>query len=897
MVCLLLALCLPAAGVSTDTPITTVGAPRNWKELRDLIESAPKVNITELVVTESFNFSDYDFGVSLPCSVHVIIRAEGQVTWDIAPDMHCESKEGEYACSFFQVNARAHLELRGALTLKRAKNVALSVKSQGYLQMNGTTVKDCHTPKGGAAIFADGTGSDGTGSVVETFNVTFLNNTAMNNGGAVMLTAYAKGSFEQSYFGSNVCMNEGGAIFAGQHSRLNLTDTRVESNCGYMGSGAVLLEQGSSATILRSYFLKNRAGHTNAGAKGGAITLFGGAYALIDSSDFANNTAEEGAAFRLASGTHVTFIRPSFSENMMEGHVSNSLAVEKSARVSFISGKESPSIRGSGDNCTSGTAHKFFNLGNCASASDCCGKLRAATSVTPGAPVTLKSVPLSQLAIGIAAFLCVALLILSVHYYRRDTAARHHSDLQASDLLGPQPDLTEPIFNRTSLNSDVVVTVQAHQPVHTRSRTAEIMSAVGLVAGKGNDRSKQRTPPNKLPGQIDYKCIKWAKQKDGSLAVLGEGAYGVVYEGSFEGRPAAIKRIRLPRRPTSHLNSTGDSSDSSSGDVQDIHRKLQALRTEIELLWELRHPNILLTYGVAFVRERQEESVCLVSEQCRGSLDVYIRRGKQQQQPLSQQGTANRSNYSSWSSSAEGVSNCDMSMPVLTADMLVRLMEETAAGLAFMHERRVIHRDLKPHNIFIARDGSARIGDFGLSRMLNHHKRESQSLTQCNHTLTMQQSLTANIGSPAYMAPELMSVPEDALMPDIRLTADLDDDTDSTGTDGVNRAKYGAAIDVYAFGIMLNCLWRRCSPYDERRYHGAMHLLRCVEEGHRPQDPATKLGCPAFYIDVMHKCWAPKPSDRISAEEAFVLLRSRGSTPSRCSAVAPRCAEARILLG
>ncbi|KAA6383103.1 MAG: putative kinase domain protein, partial [Streblomastix strix] len=47
------------------------------------------------------------------------------------------------------------------------------------------------------------------------------------------------------------------------------------------------------------------------------------------------------------------------------------------------------------------------------------------------------------------------------------------------------------------------------------------------------------------------------------------------------------------------------------------------------------------------------------------------------------------------------------------------LFSQIIVALDFMHSKGVIHRDIKPGNIFIMQDGSARLGDFGLSKQLN----------------------------------------------------------------------------------------------------------------------------------------------------------------------------------
>ena len=46
----------------------------------------------------------------------------------------------------------------------------------------------------------------------------------------------------------------------------------------------------------------------------------------------------------------------------------------------------------------------------------------------------------------------------------------------------------------------------------------------------------------------------------------------------------------------------------------------------------------------------------------------------------------------------------------------LRIIRDTAAGLAYAHEKRLIHRDVKPENILVYADGRAALADFGSSR-------------------------------------------------------------------------------------------------------------------------------------------------------------------------------------
>jgi eukaryotic-like serine/threonine-protein kinase len=75
-------------------------------------------------------------------------------------------------------------------------------------------------------------------------------------------------------------------------------------------------------------------------------------------------------------------------------------------------------------------------------------------------------------------------------------------------------------------------------------------------------------------------------------------------------------------------------------------------------------------------------------------------------------------------------------MPV---EQVINIVAQVAQGLAYAHEHGIVHRDVKPSNIMIVRDGHVKITDFGIARMASAAVRTQTGMV---------------LGSPKYMSPE-----------------------------------------------------------------------------------------------------------------------------------------------
>jgi NIMA (never in mitosis gene a)-related kinase len=61
-------------------------------------------------------------------------------------------------------------------------------------------------------------------------------------------------------------------------------------------------------------------------------------------------------------------------------------------------------------------------------------------------------------------------------------------------------------------------------------------------------------------------------------------------------------------------------------------------------------------------------------------------------------------------------------------------------GIKHLHDRKIIHRDLKGQNIFLTESGCVKIGDMGVARVLEHTVAKAKTV----------------VGTPYYLSPEII---------------------------------------------------------------------------------------------------------------------------------------------
>jgi serine/threonine protein phosphatase PrpC len=151
----------------------------------------------------------------------------------------------------------------------------------------------------------------------------------------------------------------------------------------------------------------------------------------------------------------------------------------------------------------------------------------------------------------------------------------------------------------------------------------------------------------------------------------------------------------------------------------------------------------------------------------------------------------------------------------------VRLMK----GLSALHRLDVAHRDIKPDNIHVGRDGRLRILDLGVALSLSE---DDQA--------------TGSPGTPSYMAPELLA-----------------------------GERAGPTHDLYAAGVTLYHLLTRKYPY------GEIEPFQHPKFGEPVAPTRYRPDIPGWLENLLLKAVAKDPGQRFETAEEFLLALERGA--------------------
>ncbi|XP_051472416.1 serine/threonine-protein kinase Nek1 isoform X5 [Apus apus] len=165
---------------------------------------------------------------------------------------------------------------------------------------------------------------------------------------------------------------------------------------------------------------------------------------------------------------------------------------------------------------------------------------------------------------------------------------------------------------------------------------------------------------------------------------IGEGSFGkaILVKAKEDDQQYVIKEINISKMS---------------------NKEREESRREVAVLANMKHPNIVL------YRESFEENGCLyiVMDYCEGG-DLFKKINAQ-----------------------KGI--------LFSEDQILDWFVQICLALKHIHDRKILHRDIKSQNIFLTKDGTIQLGDFGIARVLN-------STAELARTC---------IGTPYYLSPEI----------------------------------------------------------------------------------------------------------------------------------------------
>lgn len=226
---------------------------------------------------------------------------------------------------------------------------------------------------------------------------------------------------------------------------------------------------------------------------------------------------------------------------------------------------------------------------------------------------------------------------------------------------------------------------------------------------------------------------------------IGSGTFGYVFEGEIQSRPCAVKvLLEIGRELVLNLPITSEN-------ITIQEARLNAFEKEYKYLLDLKHPNIVELIAVCCFP--QNNAPCIVMELLDCSLRSYLK--------------------SCYPSRVHQIS----------------LSSDIAKALHYLHNKKLIHRDLCGDNILIKKGEAiplAKISDFGISRIIDHQ--------------TMTHSFSVLGHRNGYLPPEGLS------------------------------KDYDLSLDVFMFGVIM--IQIVCEAPDVRSPEERKELLKNVADNH-----------------------------------------------------------------
>jgi hypothetical protein len=160
--------------------------------------------------------------------------------------------------------------------------------------------------------------------------------------------------------------------------------------------------------------------------------------------------------------------------------------------------------------------------------------------------------------------------------------------------------------------------------------------------------------------------------------------------------------------------------------------------------------------------------------------------------------------------------------PSLTIDDKLNVVAQLCDGLAYAHEQGVVHRDVKPDNVFLLEDGSVKLLDFGIAKLTTS-------------TLTRQGDV---LGSASYMSPEQVG-----------------------GSDSVD-----GRADIFSTGVVLYELLSGHKPFEADSPTAV--IVKILKDEPTPIETFA-TGLPADLVAAVMKALSKDPAERFPTADAL----------------------------
>uniref|UniRef100_A0A671PLD0 receptor protein-tyrosine kinase n=1 Tax=Sinocyclocheilus anshuiensis TaxID=1608454 RepID=A0A671PLD0_9TELE len=331
-----------------------------------------------------------------------------------------------------------------------------------------------------------------------------------------------------------------------------------------------------------------------------------------------------------------------------------------------------------------------------------------------------------------------------------------------------------------------------------KSRVLETPTLTTLPSELLLDRLHPNPMYQRLPLLLNSKLLSLEYPRNNIEYVrdIGEGAFGRVFQARAPGL--------LPMEPFTMV-AVKMLKEEASADMQNDFQREAALMAEFD------HPNIVRLLGVCAVGK----PMCLMFEyMAYGDLNEFLRRRSPTQQPSLSRDTLT---YSSLVSEPERY-------PPLSCLEQLSISKLVVAGMAYLSERKFVHRDLATRNCLVAENLVVKIADFGLSRNI--------------------------YAADYYKAGENDAIPIRWMPPE-----------------SIFYNRYTSESDVWAYGVVL---WEIFS-YGMQPYYGMAHeeVIYYVRDGNVLTCPEN---CSQELYNLMRLCWSTHPSDRPSFASIHRIL-------------------------